>query len=67
MTHLTEAERQELADRTMSGTQAAALTAHLAECVDCAADVARLRSIVERVRDVPVPAPPEPLHLVWPA
>jgi anti-sigma factor RsiW len=67
MTHLSEAERQELADRTISGTQAAALAAHMAECVECAADVARLRSIVERVRDVPAPVPPEQLDLAWPA
>lgn len=65
MTHLTEAERQDLADGTVTGTEAAALAAHLATCDDCAADVARLRSIVQRVRDVP--APTEQLDLVWPA
>lgn len=65
MNHLTEAERQEIADRTIRADRAAALAEHLSGCADCAADVARLRSIVHRVRTEVGPA--DELEALWPA
>ena len=64
MTHLTEAERQGLADGSITADGAASLATHLSACTDCAADVARLRSIVRRVHDVPAPA--GALDGLWP-
>ncbi len=64
MTHLTEAERQELADGSITADRAAALAAHLSACTECAAHVARIRSIVQCVRDLP--APTEVLDGLWP-
>jgi len=46
MTHLTEAERQCLADGTVAPDVAEALASHLAVCAECAADVERLRDDV---------------------
>ena len=47
--HLTEDERQTMADGSLSGDRAAALLEHLARCDACATDVARLRIVRERV------------------
>ncbi|HKV51875.1 MAG TPA: hypothetical protein VJO52_11810 [Gemmatimonadaceae bacterium] len=64
MTHLTEAERQGLADGSLAADHTAALATHLSACADCAADVARLRSIVQTVHDLPAPA--ATLDGLWP-
>ncbi|HWH52873.1 MAG TPA: hypothetical protein VN651_15095 [Gemmatimonadaceae bacterium] len=47
--HLTEDERQTMADGSLSGDRAAALLEHLARCDACATDVARLRIVRARV------------------
>ena len=65
MTHLTEEERQCLADGTVAGDRAAVLAPHLASCEACAADVGRLRAAVQRLREQPVPD--APLDSLWPA
>jgi anti-sigma factor RsiW len=53
MTHLTEADRQTAADGTLDARRKAEVSAHLAECAECAADVARLRALLGRVRAEP--------------
>jgi anti-sigma factor RsiW len=50
MTHLTEEERQCAADGTLDPARSAAVRAHLAECPECARDVARLQALVARAR-----------------
>jgi len=62
--HLTEAERQTLADGSMATRQARGLQAHLRACPSCAADVDRLRMIARRYGE---PAPRDPvLAGLWP-
>lgn len=65
MTHLTEAERQCLADGTAAPEHAGALAAHVAACAECAADVERLRAMVRRIRSEPVPD--AGVEAMWPA
>jgi len=62
--HLTEDERQGLADGTLpdDGTRAA----HLATCEACTADVAQLTALMTRIHDRP-PLPTPPLDELWPA
>jgi hypothetical protein len=64
MSHLTEAERQGLAEGSITADRGAALAAHLSGCAECAADVEQLRSIVQRVHDLP--APVGALDGLWP-
>jgi len=47
--HLSEEERQRAADRTLDPADRARVDAHLAECRDCAADVARLTALMNRI------------------
>lgn len=63
--HLTEAERQCAADGTLGDDDRTAVTRHLAECDECAADVARLKTFLVRVRERSVAA--DDLHDLWPA
>ena len=56
MNHLTELERQCVADDTLSPTQRTVAAAHLAECESCAADVANLRALLARVHAAPMTA-----------
>jgi len=65
MTHLTEAERQCLADGTVAPDQADALASHAAVCAECAADVERLRATIRRLRGEAVPN--VELEAMWPA
>jgi len=65
MTHLTEAERQCLADGTVAPDVAEALAPHLAVCAECAADVERLQATIRRMREEPVPN--VELEAMWPA
>ena len=64
MTHLTEGERHCLADGTVAQAQSGVLTAHVAVCAECAADVERLRATVRRTRSEPVPN--AELDAMWP-
>ncbi len=63
-THLTEAERQTLADGSMPDRKARRLQAHLRGCESCAADVARLRLVARRYSEPPAPDPR--LATLWP-
>lgn len=62
--HLTEEERQTLADGTMPEARAHAVKTHLRECDACAADVDALRRMVSRLaRSTTTSAPTDEL---WP-
>jgi anti-sigma factor RsiW len=63
--HLTEAERQTLADGSLPAKRAREVQAHLRGCEPCAMDVARLRLIARRYSQ-PLPLDP-PLAELWPA
>lgn len=65
MTHLTEAERQDLADGSAPAELARALESHVAGCAGCAADVERLRAVVARLRSAPEPN--DNVDTMWPA
>jgi hypothetical protein len=66
MRHLSEEERQTLADATIDGEPAtASAQAHLARCTECAADVEEIRSLMKRARETP--ADPGSLDELWPA
>jgi hypothetical protein len=62
--HLTEDERQGFADGSLDDTGADHASRHLASCVECAADVARLRTLVSRARASS--APQTDLDALWP-
>lgn len=62
--HLSEAERQCAADGTLGDDDRAAVARHLAECDECAADVARLRAFIARVHERT--AAPGDLDDLWP-
>lgn len=51
--HLTEAERHGAADGTLAPDVAPEVTEHLGACDACATDVARLKSLMTRIREVP--------------
>jgi hypothetical protein len=63
-THLTEEERQTLADGSMSADRAAAARAHLRGCAECAVDVARLEHLVLGAREMENPT--SDLAELWP-
>ena len=68
--HLTEDERQTMADGSLSPERAAAAHEHLAHCGACAADVARLHALRARVTaDATVGAPVDvaAADALWPA
>jgi len=46
MTHLTEEERQNMADGSLSASARTAVDAHLAACPECAGDVQRIRTLL---------------------
>ncbi|HEY7876761.1 MAG TPA: hypothetical protein VIC55_00970, partial [Gemmatimonadaceae bacterium] len=58
MTHITEDERQGLADGTLDADGTAAAVAHLAQCDACAADVTQLRTLMHQLHDSPPPSSP---------
>lgn len=64
--HLNEAERQGAADGTLASEVASDVTEHLGTCDVCAADVARLRSLMTRIHDAPPPTALDGDDL-WPA
>lgn len=64
-THLTESERQLLAEAAPPGAIDDAPSAHLSQCAACADDVARLRTVMSRARELARGAPlPDDL---WPS
>jgi anti-sigma factor RsiW len=62
--HLTEAERHDVADGALGADIPADVATHLAECAACAADVDRVRQLMSRVREAPLPA--DPAGDLWP-
>ncbi len=63
--HLTEEERHGLADGSLPPDRHAGAESHVAECGDCASDVARLQALMTRARKLPeVNAE---LDALWPA
>lgn len=64
--HLTEEERQRLADGSLPPDQRADAESHVAACATCADDVARLRSLMNRLEQLPDSADAE-LDTLWPA
>ena len=68
--HLTEDERQTMADGSLTGERATALLEHLARCAACSSDVARLRTIRARVASAPTDgdaADTAAVDTLWPA
>ncbi|HSQ32739.1 MAG TPA: hypothetical protein VLN49_22945 [Gemmatimonadaceae bacterium] len=63
-THLTEEERQTLADGSISADRAETARAHLRVCVECSADVARLERVVTGAREMQNPT--SELAELWP-
>ena len=68
--HLSEEERQRAADGTLDAADRARVDAHLGACHDCAADVARLTALMNRIdesRRAAIARPPAPeLEGMWP-
>jgi cytochrome c-type biogenesis protein CcmH/NrfG len=64
--HLTEEERQGLADGSLPPDQRAEPEAHVAECAECAGDVARLQTLMARLTQLPDTSHAE-LDALWPA
>ncbi len=66
--HLSEDERQRIADRTLDDVDRTRVDEHLAACGDCAGDVARLTALMKRIGDSRVAPPPLAPHLdhLWP-
>jgi anti-sigma factor RsiW len=54
--HLSEEERQGAADGTLETERMREAYGHLSSCDECAADVARLRTVVRRAREAPAPS-----------
>jgi anti-sigma factor RsiW len=69
LTHLSEDDRQLAADGTLDAADRGRVSDHLAACRDCAADVARLTTLMTRIgeaRGRQAPAAPV-LDELWPA
>jgi anti-sigma factor RsiW len=64
-THLSEHERNALADGSLTDDARSHVEAHVAECADCASDVARIATLMKHVREAP--APSAPLDELWPS
>lgn len=62
--HLTEEQLQGAADATLDAEQMRVAYGHLATCESCAADVARLRTVMTRAREA-IPGAPR-LDDLWP-
>jgi hypothetical protein len=65
-THLTEAERHGAADGSLAPELAATVGQHLEACDACATDVARIKTLMTRTREVPPLVADDPGDL-WPA
>jgi anti-sigma factor RsiW len=64
-THLSEHERNALADGSLADDARPHVEAHLAECAVCASDVARIATLMKHVREAP--APTASLDELWPS
>lgn len=64
--HLSEEERQGLADGSLLPDRRAESEAHVAGCAECAGDVARLHTLMARLTQLPDPRNAE-LDALWPA
>jgi len=64
-THLTEDDRQTAADGTLSAERRAHVEAHLATCVACAADVARIAEFMKHTRESTSSAAAASLDELW--
>jgi anti-sigma factor RsiW len=64
--HLTEEERHAHAEGLLPAEQLPPIETHLRACAECAADVARIRTLMTRVRDTPAPVSPV-LDELWPS
>ncbi len=64
ITHLTEDERQALADDSLPDARRALIEQHALECPACASDVARLRTLISTAR---LDMPPDAADDAWPA
>jgi hypothetical protein len=65
--HLTEDERQGLADGTLPAELAHAAAEHVTYCDDCAGDVARLRTLMTRLHTPASITNPGEVDELWPA
>jgi len=66
--HLTEEERQAVADRSLPAEHLPLIEAHLRDCAVCAGDVARIRTLMTHVTEAPTPTTITPsLDELWPA
>ena len=63
--HLTEDDRQSLADDSLDAGRRPDVDAHLARCAECRDDVARLRDVTMRYRAEPTE--PSPVDELWPS
>lgn len=63
--HLSEEERQTLADGTIDRERSTAASEHLVSCAECAADVARIRTLMTRARGTAADAN-DSLDALWP-
>lgn len=64
--HLTEEDRQGLADGSLLSDRRPDAESHVAECAECAGDVARLHSLMTRLEQHP-DTPHTELDALWPA
>lgn len=62
--HLSEDERQALADGSLTGDRALDAQEHLRRCAACAADVGELETTMMKIRAAS--PPPSPLDEMWP-
>lgn len=67
MTHLTEEERHGLVDGSLDPAQLTAAAAHLGACVECSADVDRIRRLMKRIDDSKPVEAQEGIDELWPA
>jgi anti-sigma factor RsiW len=65
--HLSEDERQQLADGSLDPDAQRALLEHVRDCPECAADVERIRSLMKRVAAAESPVPQAAIDEAWPS
>lgn len=65
--HLTEEERHAVADGSLPLEQSPPIEAHLRGCPACSGDVARIKTLMTRFHDAPVPVASPPLDELWPS
>lgn len=65
--HLTEEERHAAAEGSLSAEQLSLVESHLGGCPACAHDIARIRTLMNRISDRAVPAPTAALDEAWPS